>query len=104
MAQRIYAKRNGSPTVAGIWQTYRLKITGTISLMTAERLLAVVVPFVLGITINDLIAGSFRGVWWLIGLEAVRLIIGVSRRLYDTRVYAEIYTDVADTTARKIET
>lgn len=104
MAQRIYAKRNGSPTVAGIWRTYRLKITGTISLMTTERLLAVVVPFVLGITINDLIAGSFRGVWWLIGLEAARLIVGVSRRLYDTRVYAEIYTDVADTTARKTET
>jgi len=104
MAQRIYAKRSGSPTVAGIWQTYRLKITGTISLMTTERLLAVAVPFVLGVAINDLIAGSYRGIWWLIGLEAIRLVIGVSRRLYDTRVYAEIYTDVADSTSRKTET
>jgi hypothetical protein len=104
MTQRIYAKRNGSPTVSGIWQTYRSKIAGTLSLMTFERLLAVAVPFVLGVAINDLIAGSLRGIWWLIGLEAVRLVIGVGRRLYDTRVYAGIYTDIADRTARRTET
>ncbi len=104
MAQRIYAKRNGSPTVAGIWQTYRVRIAGTMSLMTTERLLAVAVPFVLGVAINDLIAGGLRGIWWLAGLEATRLIIGVGRRLYDTRVYAGIYTDIADGTARKTET
>jgi hypothetical protein len=104
MTQRIYAKRNGSPTVSGIWQTYRNKIAGTLSLMTFERLLAVAVPFVLGVAINDLIAGSLRGIWWLVGLEAIRLIIGVGRRLYDTRVYASIYTDIADGTARKTET
>lgn len=94
-------KRNGRPTMAGIWQTYRLKITGTLSLLTVERLLGVAVPFVLGVAINDLIAGSFRGVWWLLGLEIAALLIGTGRRLYDTRVYAQIYTDVADKTSRK---
>lgn len=99
----VEAKRNGRPTLAGIWKTYRLKITGTLSLLTAERMLGVAVPFVLGVAINDLIAGSFRGVWWLAGLEVVVLIIGTLRRLYDTRVYAGIYTDIADSAAQRTD-
>lgn len=95
------AKQNSSPTVAGIWRTYRLKITGTMSLLLAERLAGVAVPFVLGVAINDLIAGSLRGIWWLVGLEAGVLLVGTGRRLYDTRVYAGIYTNIADHTAQK---
>jgi hypothetical protein len=94
-------KQNSRPTVAGIWQNYRFKISGTLSLLTAERLLGVAVPFVLGLAINDLIAGSLRGIWWLVGLEVSALLMGTVRRLYDTRVYAGIYTDIADDTARK---
>lgn len=94
-------QRNGRPTMTGIWLTYRLKISGTLSLLTVERLLGVAVPFVLGVAINDLIDGSFRGIWWLLGLEVVALLIGTGRRLYDTRVYAGIYSDVAGETAQK---
>ena len=96
-------KRNGRPTLAGIWQTYRLKITGTLSLLTAERMLGVAVPFVLGLAINDLIDGSMRGIWMLVGLEVAALLIGTVRRLYDTRVYAGIYTDIADRTAQRLD-
>ncbi len=94
------AKRNGRPTLAGIWETYRLKIAGTMSLLTVERMLGVAVPFVLGLAINDLIDGQMRGVWLLVGLEVAAIIIGTLRRLYDTRVYAGIYTDIADRTAQ----
>lgn len=104
MARRIYANQNGSPTVAGIWLAYRARISFTLSLMTVERLLAVAIPYVLGIAINDLIAGSFRGIWWLVIFEVAVLTIGVGRRLFDTRVYARIYTDIADGTARKSHT
>ena len=72
-------------------------------MLTVERMLGVAVPFVLGVAINDLIAGSFRGVWWLVGLELVALTIGTLRRLYDTRVYAGIYTDIADKTAQRTD-
>lgn len=99
----IEAKRNGRPTLAGIWKTYRLRITGTLSLLTFERILAVSLPFVLGVAINDLIAGSYRGIWWLIVLELGVLLIGTARRLYDTRVYAGIYTDVADDAAQRTD-
>lgn len=97
------ARSNGRPTLAGIWETYRLRIAGTLSMLTVERMLGVAVPFVLGVAINDLIAGSFRGVWWLAGLELVALLIGTVRRLYDTRVYAGIYTDIADRTAQRTD-
>ena len=96
-------RRNGRPTLAGIWKTYRARISGTLSLLTVERLLGVAVPFVLGVAINDLIAGSLRGVWWLVALELTALLIGTGRRLYDSRVYAGIYSDVADNTAQRTD-
>ncbi len=95
---------NGSPTLAGIWLTYRPKIIGTMSLLTIERLFAVAVPFALGVAINDLIADSYRGIIILAILEFSILAVGTFRRLYDTRVYAKIYTDIADRTASRIET
>ena len=93
----------GLPTLSGIWQTYRAKILGTFSLLTGERLVYVAFPFVLGVAIDDLIDGSYRGVLWLAGLEVIGLTVGTLRRLYDTRVYTRIYTDVADRTAQKAE-
>lgn len=96
------AKLNGSPTLTGIWLTYRRKIAATMSMLTLERLCAVAVPFVLGIAINDVIDGSYRGIWLLLALELTVLTVGTLRRLYDTRVYAGIYTDIADRTAQKI--
>jgi ABC-type multidrug transport system fused ATPase/permease subunit len=99
----IVANRNGRPTIAGIWKTYRLKITGTMSLLVVERMLGVAVPFVLGVAINDLIDGNLRGIGWLAALELSALVIETVRRLYDTRVYAGIYTDVADNTAQQLD-
>ena len=99
----LETKRNGRPTLAGIWKTYRLRITGTLSLLTFERVLGVAVPFALGLAINDLIDGRLRGVFWLIGLEVVALSTGTLRRLYDTRVYAGIYTDIAGNTAQRTD-
>ena len=96
-------KRNGRPTLSGIWQTYRLKISGTLSLLMVERMLGVAVPFVMGLAINDLIEGHMRGVWLFVALEVSALLVGTLRRLYDTRVYAGIYTDIADRTAQRLD-
>ncbi|MEM7282214.1 MAG: ABC transporter six-transmembrane domain-containing protein, partial [Pseudomonadota bacterium] len=93
----------GSPTLSGIWRTYRLKIIGTFSLISVERLLYVAYPFALGVAIDDLIEGSYFGVSWLLGLLLLGLIVGVGRRLYDTRVYTGIYNDIADATAGNVE-
>ncbi|MEM7501035.1 MAG: ABC transporter six-transmembrane domain-containing protein [Pseudomonadota bacterium] len=95
------ARLNGSPTLTGIWLTYKRKIVMTMGMLTLERLCAIAVPFVLGVAINDVIEGSYRGVWLLVALEVAVLTIGTLRRLYDTRVYAGIYTEIADRTAKQ---
>lgn len=101
MTKLKQARPNGSPTLTGIWLTYKGKILTTMGMLTVERLCGVAVPFVLGVAINDVIAGSFRGVWLLVGLEVTVLAVGTLRRLYDTRVYAGIYTEIANRTARQ---
>lgn len=95
---------SNATTVAGLYRQYFGKINLTLGLLSMERLIGVAFPFVLGVAINDLIDDSYRGIWWLIGLEFTEITIGVLRRLYDTRVYASIYTDVADRTSRMIDT
>ena len=65
-------------------------------------MLGVAVPFVMGLAINDLIEGHMRGVWLFVALEVSALLVGTLRRLYDTRVYAGIYTDIADRTAQRL--
>lgn len=92
-----------SPTLSGIWRRYRLKIIGTFSLITFERLVYVAYPFALGVAIDDLIDDSYNGIIALSALLLFGLVIGVGRRLYDTRVYTGIYNDIADGTARNIE-
>lgn len=104
MTEQTTNNRNGRPTVFGIWKTYQIKIVVTMSLLSIERVLGIIVPFVLGVAINDLIAGELRGIWYLVVLELSRLVIGTGRRLYDTRVYAGIYTDIADRTASNSQT
>ena len=49
MTERKLQNLNGSPTLTGIWLTYRAKILATMSLLSIERLCAVAVPFVLGV-------------------------------------------------------
>ena len=103
MADRKIHKLNGAPTLAGIWLTYRSQISLTMFMLFAERAMGVAMPFVLGLAINDLIDGAYRGVLILVGLELAILTIGTLRRLYDTRVYARIYTDIASKTAKRSE-
>ena len=43
MTERKFNQLNGSPTLAGIWLSYRGKILSTLSMLTAERLCAVAV-------------------------------------------------------------
>ena len=90
-------------TVGALYRQYLGKINLTLFLLTFERVIGVAFPFVLGVAINELIAGSYRGVILLAALEVSEITIGVIRRLYDTRVYARIYTEVANRTARKTD-
>ena len=78
-----------------IFRRFWQRITLTFSLLTLENIVNVLQPWVIGLAINDLLAGQWSGVMLLSGLELSRLIIGTLRRLLDTRAYSSIYATLA---------
>lgn len=82
-------------SLASIAQRYRGRISLTLILVVIEALLGVLYPLLIGLAIDDLIAGSYRGIYWLIALGISSALLGSARRYYDTRVYAGIYEEVA---------
>ncbi|KAA3646287.1 MAG: hypothetical protein DWQ07_08685 [Chloroflexi bacterium] len=83
-----------------IFKRFRLKILGTFGLLLVENILIVAQPFVFGLAINDLLAGSMRGVFYVIALYTGSLLTGVGRRMYDTRAYGSIYAAIAPETVQ----
>ena len=66
------------------------KVSLTFVLVVIESLLGILYPLFIGFAINDLIAGSYDGIFKLLGLGCLSLLVGSARRLYDTRAYAKI--------------
>lgn len=66
------------------------KVGLTFFLVVVESLLGILYPLFIGFAINDLIAGSYDGIFKLLGLGCLSLTIGSARRLYDTRAYAKV--------------
>jgi len=49
-------------------------------------------PYFLGVAVNDIINGSYRGLVVLSSVHLAWLIIGTVRHMYDTRTFSNIYT------------
>ncbi len=77
-----------------IFKRHRGPISGTFALLGLENILQVAEPFVLGLAIDALLQQNWRGFLILCAVEAAILIVGVLRRIYDTRVYAKVYAEV----------
>lgn len=88
-------------SILAIFRRFKLKISLTFLLLVLENLAKVLQPFVLGMAINDLIAGKNDGLWMFCGLYLASFIIGTIRRYYDTRAYTSIYTAVASEIANE---
>jgi hypothetical protein len=82
-------------TVRGLYRHNERCILLTYALFNLENLLRLAQPLVLGWAINDLLQGSYRGLSWFIGQHSAHLGIGTFRRMYDTRAFTAIYTDLA---------
>lgn len=78
-----------------IYQRYMLRISLTMCLVLAEALAFLLLPLVIGMAIDGLLAGSYLGVWKLGFLGLGVVVSGALRRFYDTRVYAGIYVDLS---------
>lgn len=77
-----------------IFKRHRGPISGTFALLGLENALQVAEPLVLGLAIDALLQENWRGFLILCAVEAGILVVGVLRRLYDTRVYTRVYAEV----------
>lgn len=84
----------GFKMIREIIKEYRIKLIVTYSLFSFEMLGALLRPYFLGVAVNDLIKGSYRGLIMLSLVHLGWLLIGTFRHMYDTRTYSAIYTSL----------
>ncbi len=77
---------------------FRWRVLATAALVIAEAIVDLLFPLFIGIAINGLLNDSRGGVIALGALSIGAVVVGSVRRLYDTRVYSQIY----ETTAREM--
>ncbi|MES2125488.1 MAG: ABC transporter six-transmembrane domain-containing protein [Gemmatimonadota bacterium] len=71
---------------------YRLRLLCTYGLFAVEMLGTLTRPYFLGLAVDGLLAGTYRGLIWLTAVHLVWLVIGTVRHMYDTRTFSAIYT------------
>lgn len=93
--RRTDAAGHSSISLANLFTENRRRILLTYALFVSENLLRLAQPFALGWAINDLLTGQFFGVGVLVAQHTLHLIIGLTRKVYDTRAFSAIYSDLA---------
>lgn len=78
-----------------LFRKYRGRISLTYGLFLVENVLKLLRPLALGLAINDLLQASSQGLIVLIGLLLVYALLSILRRMYDTRAFTSIYTELA---------
>lgn len=84
---RIYVLKN-------IFLKYKLQLGVTYILFAIEMLGLLLRPYFLGEAVNDLIAGKYNGLTYLVIAHLIWLVAGTFRHMFDTRTYSAIYTDL----------
>ncbi|MBL0268281.1 MAG: hypothetical protein KAX45_07655 [Chitinophagaceae bacterium] len=77
-----------------IMMQHRYRLVLTYILFTIEMLGNLLRPFFLGVAINDLVKGSYRGLIILSAVHLGWLLIGIVRHRLDTRTYSAIYSSL----------
>lgn len=82
-------------TLGGLFREYRWRILGTYALFNLENGVRLLEPFLLGLAIDGLLRSDPLGLILLIVQHLTFLGLGTVRRMYDTRAFTSIYTDLA---------
>jgi len=82
-------------SLKGLFRKHRGKMLLTYSLFNVENLLRLAQPAALGWAINDLLHDRWLGVWILIAQHLSHMLIGSIRKMYDTRAFTSIYSELA---------
>ena len=86
-----------------ILKTYKLRFGFTLFLILLEAGLALLFPLFIGYAIDDAIDHSYQGAIQLGVLGLVAMIVGVGRRIFDSRFYAVVYQDIGARNISKLE-
>lgn len=81
-------------TLGKLFKRFKGRISFTLLLVIAEAAVNLLFPLFMGFAINGLLDSSYDGLISLAVLGTVYLLLGAGRRLYDTRIYAGIYSTV----------
>jgi len=82
-------------TLRSLFAANKRRMLATYALFNLENLLRLAQPFVLGMAINDLLGGTFFGLYLFVAQHLAHLLISSARRMYDTRAFNAIYTELA---------
>lgn len=74
---------------------YRGRIALSLLLAMAEAGGQVVLPFLIGIALDDYLDRSYQGLVLLASVGLVTMLLAVARRLHDARLYARVYEKIA---------
>ncbi len=85
---------NKKLTLQEILKSFKLKIGVTWILVALENVLLALIPLLIGLAIDDLLAGQFNALTSLGVVMVVLTIVAVLRRIYDTRAYGSIRVEL----------
>ncbi|MEL6252266.1 MAG: ABC transporter six-transmembrane domain-containing protein [Bacteroidota bacterium] len=86
-----------------ILKDHKLKFGFTLCLLLVEAALAILFPLFIGKAIEGAMNESIEGVIQLGGLGIAALVIGVGRRIFDSRFYAKLYQRLGSKIMAKLQ-
>jgi len=97
----VEAENPESLTHLGLAKRFRWSIAGTYALLMVENLFLVATPFLIGLVIDGLIAGELGPLWVFFCFAGVAVVVSAFRRMFDTRVYGRIFSQIASETVER---
>jgi hypothetical protein len=98
----------GFHPLRSVFRAHWRPILLTYTLFGIENLLWMAQPYILGAAIDRLLVGSYRGLLVFVSVQTGHLLMGMLRRIYDTRMYSRIHAEfvtrlVLDHRGRNVE-
>lgn len=79
-------------TLNGLLENNKPALQWTYLLSLTEHILLLLVPWAIGNAINDLLQNHYQGLVFFVALWLLHTLLGVGRKMYDTRAFMRIYT------------
>lgn len=90
----MYLAKASTQHISDLFRLYWKQIGLTYLLYTLEEGLHLLYPFALGFTVDALLQGNARGILMIAGQHGGWLIVTTLRKVYDTRLFTRMYTDL----------